>query len=579
MPYFTRATTAAVLLAGLGLALIAPAARAQNGVSRRAGPDRAGSPCAGSIPWSSPEALSHLGPEDSAAIPALIKLLDRTDRTWQHAAGQALVRIGAPGRSQLIQALLAADAWQRTGLEQALGLHGKAAAAAVRPLLSSDRPHVRDRALGMLMHLGPEAQENLARLLALVPRAGPVEQERIARTLGHMGPAALPVIEPGLDHEHPLHRRVCARAVALIARIFGPAAAEARRALVNVATSPDPSLDHALRDAAATALVDLEIPAPSLARALEHALQAGQSRSSSPDLRALENGLSHPRAARRLLSALGLARAGPSAHPVLKRALGSNRAATRQAATWALVHLESTQILECIQNAYGPRLTVRVGHGFFPRALWPKAHARALKPDQIPRVVGFVARALASYPPRLVRRTLAHIKLCRTLRVLGTPYGGTFEPGTVYLACGDRAGPELMRAFHHEFSSLLMRAAEFPTDAWSRTNAPDFSYGGGGRQAILAGQVGYGNIDLYRAGFFTPYACADLENDFNVFSETVFHDPYGARILIAHHPRLLARWRLWIAFFHEPGPGLRRGKRARRVGSIHVATLIQNTRF
>jgi HEAT repeat protein len=549
MPHFTRAAWAAVLLAGLGLTLAAPAARAQNGVSRRAGPDRSGS-----TPWSSPEALNHLGPEDTAAIPALIELLDRPDRTWQHAAGQALVRIGAPGRSQLIQALLAAEVGHRTCLEQALGLHGKAAWAAVRPLLSSDRPHVRDRALSVLIRLGPEARENLSQLLSLAARAGAVEQERIARTLGRMGPAALPVIETGLDHEHPLHRRVCARALVLAARIFGPAAAEARHALVNVATSPDPSLDRAIRDAAATALMDLEIPAPTLARDLDHALRAGEGPSSSPDVRALENGLSHPRAARRLLSALGLARAGPSAHPVLKRALGSDRAATRQAATWALVHLESTQIQNDIRETYGPLLTVRVGHGFFPRALWPKAHARALKPDQIPRVVGFVARALASYPPRLVRRTLAHIKLCRTLRVLGTPYGGTFEPGTVYLACGDRAGPELMRAFHHEFSSLLMRAAEFPTDAWSRTNAPGFSYGGGGRQAIVAGQVGYGNIELYRAGFFTPYARADLENDVNVFSETVFHDPYGARILIAHHPRLLTRWRVWIAFFHELDP-------------------------
>ncbi|MBN2491605.1 MAG: HEAT repeat domain-containing protein [Planctomycetes bacterium] len=166
-----------------------------------------------------------------------------------------------------------------------------------------------------------------------------------------------------------------------------------------------------------------------------------------------------------------------------------------------------------------------------------------------------LALALAAYPPELVHTYLKKIVVLRELRIrtgrvrpaseLETPYGGTYRGTTVYLAAGERPDRNLVAAFHHEFSSLLFTACDFPESSWRAIHEPDFEYGGGGVTAIHRGSTGEGTADLYIQGFFKPYARADLENDFNVFSETVMTYPLWAAATLERYPRLAAKARLW----------------------------------
>jgi hypothetical protein len=236
---------------------------------------------------------------------------------------------------------------------------------------------------------------------------------------------------------------------------------------------------------------------------------------------------------------------------VIDRALESDEERVRIGASWALALGDHRAILPAIERCYGVEVVDRVTRNFFPRDLWPRTHARSLPRAARGPALKLLIRALVRYPTRLIRRHLASIRLAESLAIDGLPYGGTLHQGNLYLATGPTPNESMVRAFHHEFSSALYRSSPFPGPEWVACNPPTFHYGRGGRHAIRIGSVGFGNTDLFARGFFTPYACADLENDFNVFSETVLAEPIRARTLIDRHARLKAKWQVWIQFYGE----------------------------
>jgi len=231
--------------------------------------------------------------------------------------------------------------------------------------------------------------------------------------------------------------------------------------------------------------------------------------------------------------------------------LGSTDSTTRKAAARTLVASPKEKSLDfraALSQAYGVEVETPAANKRWARLPEIMASATPLPAEAVRVADRRLLLALAAYPARMVRPRLEKIVVMKKLRVRGTSYGGTYRDKVLYLAAGGQPNLDFTRAFHHEFSSLLMKSAPFPDAAWQAIHDADPVYGHGGRWAIYMGRTGVGTVDLYQKGFFRPYALADLENDFNVFSETAMTYPHWARVMAARFPRLGRKWKTWCAF-------------------------------
>lgn len=177
--------------------------------------------------------------------------------------------------------------------------------------------------------------------------------------------------------------------------------------------------------------------------------------------------------------------------------------------------------------------------------------------DPATRLFHLVAllQVLACYPIEVVRQDLDGVWIVRELAYAdGLRIGGTYHNGHVILVVKATSVDGMAVSLHHEFSSVLMRKHSFPRAAWRAANPPGFQYGRGGMVAIRRGCKTGGSPSLYDQGFFEEYGQADLENDFNTFSETVLAFPEKALRLIRQHPRLREKWKIWIDFYSRIHP-------------------------
>lgn len=138
-------------------------------------------------------------------------------------------------------------------------------------------------------------------------------------------------------------------------------------------------------------------------------------------------------------------------------------------------------------------------------------------------------KALAKYPAKLLTENLTAIHFAKKLRFYGLSYGGTNSLDTVYIANrGVRAGFTdrfLEAAFHHEFSSILLRnfSDEFDYLAWTGANRAGFSYHSDGTEAVRSGRSDTKfRPEFHAQGFLNEYATASIEEDFNTFAEAIF---------------------------------------------------------
>lgn len=174
----------------------------------------------------------------------------------------------------------------------------------------------------------------------------------------------------------------------------------------------------------------------------------------------------------------------------------------------------------------------QIGPEMFP-ASWRSgevdAQAEPIARDQMARSVRAMDKALAKYPAELLSDNLTAIYFAKKLRFYGLSYGGTNSLDTVYIANrGIRAGftdTFLEAAFHHEFSSILLRnhSDDFDYQAWKSANREGFSYHSDGTEAVRSGRADTTfRPEFHAKGFLNEYATASVEEDFNTFAEAVF---------------------------------------------------------
>lgn len=191
--------------------------------------------------------------------------------------------------------------------------------------------------------------------------------------------------------------------------------------------------------------------------------------------------------------------------------------------------------------------------------------------------------ALAKYPEDLLKRHLGGISVVGSLRFYDVGYGGTYMANSrrivlVYRESFDPRGFE--QRFHHEFSSILLKANEglFHGDRWTAANAPGFRYraagvveeqsgdrseatrvlgeeqrktGGSGSSLLLV------DPGLMESGFLTPYNQVSIEQDVNETAAHLFTNPelwdYCRR-----YPRIDQKVDILIDFYRALDPSLDR---------------------
>lgn len=173
--------------------------------------------------------------------------------------------------------------------------------------------------------------------------------------------------------------------------------------------------------------------------------------------------------------------------------------------------------------------------------------------------------ALSLYPPDLVNRHLAAIFIAGELDINGVRAAGTYLYAWIYIsAAGDLAdlGPAyIAETVHHELSSLLFLAGDFPTARWTALNPADFAYLPSPEAVLEAAGT---HLDpamaetWHRDGFVSDYGLSSLENDFNTFAEMALGRPDDLRALAGRHPRIADKLTVLIDFYTGLDPQMGR---------------------
>lgn len=175
-----------------------------------------------------------------------------------------------------------------------------------------------------------------------------------------------------------------------------------------------------------------------------------------------------------------------------------------------------------------------------------------------------IREELRRYPTAVVEKNLKGVFIGQGLRFYGLQYGGTNSLDSLYLSLPgwhDRvlADRFLRRAFHHEFSSILLRnyATRFRQGEWESALPTGFKYSGDGAQSLREGKSSTRYEARYnRQGFLAEYSTSSLEEDFNLFAEAIFcGDPEFWR-LYDTFPAIAVKADLVLALYASIDPAM-----------------------
>ncbi len=190
------------------------------------------------------------------------------------------------------------------------------------------------------------------------------------------------------------------------------------------------------------------------------------------------------------------------------------------------------------------------------------AEAEPLEESEIERSGKILNKATKKYPAQVLANNLDTIYVMGGLRYCGISAGGTNSTCDVYIVNeGWREGftdSWIEGAFHHEFSSILLR--NYPQyldkDAWKKANVGSFKYGRDGVQAVKQNRTRTElDASLHAEGFLCEYGKAAFEEDVNSFAAQLFVGDSRFWSVVDKHPRIKDKTDLVVAFYHKIDPG------------------------
>jgi len=212
---------------------------------------------------------------------------------------------------------------------------------------------------------------------------------------------------------------------------------------------------------------------------------------------------------------------------------------------------------EYLDTASGVRVICGIKADMFPLS-WRKGRidGRAVAADRrtASRLLTILKGELKKYPAPFLRRRLQRVYILKKLSFFGLSYGGSYylPTGTVYLTS---SSPNYFKQlFHAEFSSIIYRGNKFsfPFASWKGANAPSFTYGQGGSNALRnrRSSVRF-SATLHRKGFLYQYATASVEEDFNSYARNIFAATPGFWKIVFRYPGVARKVLLITRFYGQ----------------------------
>lgn len=220
--------------------------------------------------------------------------------------------------------------------------------------------------------------------------------------------------------------------------------------------------------------------------------------------------------------------------------------------------------LDDLGKKYDLKIDYEVGPEFIDeKGRLPPINGTATQLDDfgIARFSKILPKVLALYPPDVIKTNLKSIKLSKEVSFYGVRYGGSSIGHIVYLTDAGRdegfTDFYLSQTFHHEFSSVLMKNHDFPTQKWFDANPPDVKYQTDFEKylkSIAEDRDLKGNDYYYQRGMMSKYSYSTLENDFNLYAQTVFNEPMRMKTLINKYPRIKTKYEILKGFYLSVSP-------------------------
>ena len=220
--------------------------------------------------------------------------------------------------------------------------------------------------------------------------------------------------------------------------------------------------------------------------------------------------------------------------------------------------------LHDLEMKYDLKIDYQVGPEFIDeKGRLPPINGKAVQLDNfgIARFSKILPKVLNEYPPEVIKNNLKTIKLSKEVSFYGVRYGGSSFGHMVYLTDFGRDNGftdfYISQTFHHEFSSVLMKNHDFPTKKWLAVNPPDVKYETDFEKYLKSIEEDRdlkGNEYFYRRGVMSKYSYTTLENDFNLYAQTVFNEPMRMKKLVIKYPLIKAKYDILKDFYLSISP-------------------------
>ncbi len=205
--------------------------------------------------------------------------------------------------------------------------------------------------------------------------------------------------------------------------------------------------------------------------------------------------------------------------------------------------------------------TLEISPFGFPAGPPKTSIVKPIKLYNLIRYPDLLEKTLSKYPVKVIDQYLDAIYFAKEIDNNGFKYGGSYDiyRRIMYLVNDDNTDEFSIWAFHHEFSSLLLRSRSFHLNPWTDHNPKDFKY----LYKIYSSTkdtMKHVSFDVeptaneYKDGFMTFYGRTNFENDFNEYSGMIFTYPKKTKKLMNTFPRIRAKFLVWLKFYQSIDP-------------------------
>lgn len=200
---------------------------------------------------------------------------------------------------------------------------------------------------------------------------------------------------------------------------------------------------------------------------------------------------------------------------------------------------------------YGPPASFFVSPYGAKDAAIPHGRATAVDVADLEPALDGIEESLRIYPTAFFRSLCGAIFICGSLTMDGAPAGGTYGPAWIILVAAKALGESAIfrtarLGVHHEFSSLVWHRIPDLVAPWRSLMPAGWKPAANNAEALLRATAPPPDP---ASGFLSAYAATDLENDFNVYAETMFANPVIVPGLAERNPIVARKAALLMAAF------------------------------